>query len=770
MKKKIVNALAFFLIVFLISANTFIDSLKNKIKTTTGREKIHLLNELGKTYWGVDSEKSFDYATQALKLSEEENYMKGKAQSLNNIGVCHYFQSDYDTALEYFFQSLKLREEIGDKTDIVGSYNNIGIIYDDLGNYDKALEFYQKALQLFEELDDKKGIADALHNIGMVYRNLSSFNKSLECLLRSLNIHEEIGNKVGISSSLGNIGLIYTDLSYYDKSLEYHLASLKIDEELRNEAGIAISMRNIGIIYENLGNYEKAIEYYQKSKEIDERLGDNRGVAGSLNNMGIIYDELGEFEQALDYYLLSYNLYDEIGDKNGIAKSINNIGVVYENLKDFENALIYHQKSLAFFKESKHKKGIAASLKNMGSVYLKMNLHDKALTSFNKSLEIVNEIQIRDLMIEIYAGLSDLYSAQNNFRKALDYYKLYSEVKDSIFTKEIIERVAGMETTFEVRNLIKEQDKEIELLQKDNEIYRLAAEKQKLVKWRLYSILFIVLAAVFIIYYRYRLKNKAARHLKEVVEERTKDLKETNENLIKEISERKQLEEQLRIRERLAGIGELAAGVAHEIRNPIAIIKSTAQYCRTNYQDLSEEKLKKMMTIFSQTSDRISKTVKDLVEFAKPKKDSFKKSDIIDILNKVVSSMESKFHAHNISIKKDFSKDLPMVLIDEDQMYGGLLNLILNAVDAMQKGGTLTLSAHKTKQNIVIKIIDTGEGISKEDLKKIFNPFFTTKKKGTGLGLSLVHQVMDHQRSKIEIKSELGKGTEVLLKIPVKSE
>jgi len=70
----------------------------------------------------------------------------------------------------------------------------------------------------------------------------------------------------------------------------------------------------------------------------------------------------------------------------------------------------------------------------------------------------------------------------------------------------------------------------------------------------------------------------------------------------------------------------------------------------------------------------------------------------------------------------------------------------------------------------VIKIIDTGEGISKEDLKKIFNPFFTTKKKGTGLGLSLVHQVMDHQRSKIEIKSELGKGTEVLLKIPVKSE
>jgi len=766
--KKIISIIStIFLIYFLFADDSVIDSLKSKIKTTAGKEKIHLLNELGKTYWGLDSEKTFEYSNQALQLSEKENYKKGKAQSLNNIGVGYYFLGDYDTALDYFLRSLFLREEIGDKKDIVSSYNNIGIIYDDLANNENALEFYQKALQLYEELDDHKGIADALNNIGVSNKRLSRFNKSLECFLRALKIYEEINDKNGISSSLGNIGIIYNDLSYYDKSLEYHLASLKTNEELKDEVGVALSMSNIGDVYKNLGNYIKAIEYYQKSMETGERLGDKRSVASSLNNMGIIYDDLGEFDQALEYYLRSNSLYEEIGDKNGIAKTINNIGVVYENLGNYENALDYHKKSFAFFQESKHKKGIAASLKNMGAVYLEMNQYEKALESFDKSLEIVNEIQIRDLMIEIYEGLSDLYSARNNYKKALDYYKLYSEVKDSIFTKEIIERVAGMETTFEVSNHIREQEKEIELLQKDNEIYRLAAEKQKLVKWRLYSILLVFLAAVFIIYNRYLLKNKAAQQLKEVVEERTKDLKKTNEDLLKEISERKQLETQLRITERLAGIGELAAGVAHEIRNPIAIIKSTAQYCQTNYNDLSEEKLNKMMDIFTETSDRISKTVKDLVEFARPKQDSFKQGDIIEILNKVTSSFESKFHSHNIILKKNLLDDLPLVLLDEDQMYGALLNLILNAVDAMQKGGTLTLSAKKCKKNILIRITDTGVGISKENQKKIFNPFFTTKKKGTGLGLSLVHQVMDYHQSKIEIISEIGKGTTIVLRIPI---
>ncbi|HHE38235.1 MAG TPA: tetratricopeptide repeat protein [Candidatus Cloacimonetes bacterium] len=767
MRKYTIIFLSVFFTFVLYSDTSIIDSLKNKIKITTGKEQIHLLNELGKAYWGIDPEKTFEYSNQALKLSKQDNYPKGIAQSLNNIGVGHYFLGEYDAALDLFLQSLTLRENIGDKKDIVSSYNNIGIIYDDLSDYEKALEYYQKALKLYEELEDKKGIADALHNIGVSYRSLSRFNKSLECYLRALKIYEEIEDKNGISSALGNIGIIYNDLSYYDKSLEYHLACLKANEELNDKTGIALSMKNIGIVYKNLGNYKKAIEYYQQSMEVEEKLGDKSGVASSLNNMGIIYDDLKEFELALEYYLRSDSLYEEIGDKSGVAKTINNIGVVYEHLEDYDNALKYHQKSLVFFQESKHKKGIAASLKNMGSVYLKMNQYDQALESFEQSLEIVNEIQIRDLMIEIYEGLSDLYSAQNNFRKALAYYKLYSAVKDSIFTKEIIERVAGMETSFEVRNLIHEHEKEIELLQKNNEIYRLAAEKQKLVKWRLYSILLVFLAAVFIIYYRYTLKNKTARQLKEVVEERTKDLKKTNDDLLKEISERKHLETQLRITERLAGIGELAAGVAHEIRNPIAIIKSTAQYCQTNYKNLSEEKINKMMDIFTETSDRISKTVKDLVEFAKPKRDSFKKGDIITILNKIISSFESKFLSHHIIVKKDFAEDLPLVLLDEDQMYGALLNLILNAVDAMQNGGTLTLSAEKCKENLIIKISDTGVGISKENLKKIFNPFFTTKKKGTGLGLSLVHQVMDYHQSQIEIVSEIGKGSDVILKIPI---
>jgi len=735
------------------------DSLLAQLDLAGKDDKVHILNELGKLYWGTSSEKTFEYSRRALDLAREVGYQKGEAQSLNNIGVGYYFLQDYEHALEYFQKALVIRKELGEQREIVASLNNIGIVYDEVSSFDKALDYYLQSLEIFEELDDSIGVAVTLHNVGVVYESLSNYNKSLEYLLRALKIYEEIGDITGVASSYGNIGIVYKDLSNYDKSLEYHLKSLKLSKEIGDMNGIANSLDNIGIIYENLNNYEKAIEYYLESMQIEEEIGDIIGVASSLNNIGIIYDDQKKYYKALDYYKRSLKINEEIGYKNGVANSLNNIGVVYENLRDFTKALEYHRRALKMFEEIGFKKGYAASLNNIGTVYLMLKQYDLALQFLNDGLEVARDIETKDLVVEIYKKLSDLHAQQRDFEKALAYYKLFSSIKDSIFTKEKIEKIAGLQTTYEVEHLLELQETEIELLKKDNEIYKLFVDKQKLVRWRFYLFIFMMAVVAFVIYFLYRTKYKANKLLRQQVEERTRDLTVSNQNLKREIIERKKVENQLIRSERLAGVGELAAGIAHEIRNPLGNISSSAQFCIGKYS--MEDNLKKYLNIIIEESEKANSIIKGLLDFANPREINLKKGDINKVLESVINSVAARCQENKIRVKKELKPEAVSLLLDKKWMEQAFLNLILNSVQSMPQGGALSISSSSVKDQIQIQISDKGCGISKRDLKKIFDPFFTTKEDGVGLGLSLAHQIIKDHNGRMQIESVQGKGTDV---------
>lgn len=765
MKNIIIAILLLVSPLILCSEQTRLDSLKGLLETSPDKEKVHLLNEIGKIYWGESSEETYNYSNQAYELAKKIGYRKGEAQSLNNMGVSYYFQQDYENALYYFKKSLEIRQELGDKKEIVASLNNIGIVYDEVNEYENALDYYLQSLTYFEDLDDKMGIAVTLHNIGVVYESLSNYNKSLEYLLRALKCYEEIGDKTGVASSYGNIGIVYKDLSNYDKSLEYHLKSLKISREIDDKNGIANSLDNLGIIYETLNDYDKAIEYYLESMKIEEEIGDIIGVASSLNNIGIIYDDQKKYDQALEYYLRSLEINEAIGYKNGIANSLNNIGVVYENLNDYEKSLEYHQRALGMFEQIGFKKGFAASLNNIGTVYLILKQYDLALEYLERSLVVAQEIETKDLTVEIYKKLSDLYTEQQRYEEALNYFKLYSSIKDSIFNKEKIEKISGMQTTYEVEHLLEQQETQIELLQKDNEIYRLFVEKQNLVKWRLYSFLFIMAVLAFVIFYFYRTKNKANKMLKELVEERTKDLTISNENLKKEIKERKKIEYQLIRSERLAGVGELAAGIAHEIRNPLGNISSSAQFCLSKYP--IEDNLGRYLKIIMEESEKANSIIKGLLDFANPREMKLRKGSINNVLKSVIQSVAARCQENKITVKQQLLRDIPEVMIDKKWLEQAFLNLILNSVQAMPSGGTLTVKESRVDDQLQIVISDTGTGISENDFKKIFDPFFTTKEDGVGLGLSLAYQIIIDHNGKLQIESEVGQGTDVIISFKI---
>ena len=236
---------------------------------------------------------------------------------------------------------------------------------------------------------------------------------------------------------------------------------------------------------------------------------------------------------------------------------------------------------------------------------------------------------------------------------------------------------------------------------------------------------------------------------------------------LKNVTDMVNLEEQVLFNERLTEVGELAAGVAHEIKNPLGNIVAAAQFCLFKQQ--INEKTKKYLEIILRNAENANKIIKQLMTFAKPRELSFKLKNITQVINKVCSLVGTKCTKQKVSIFKKWSRSIPPILLDNDLLEQTFLNLILNAFDAMPNGGDLTITALvNIKQNeIVVSFVDTGKGISPENLDKVIEPFFTTKETGIGLGLSFVRHAIDCHKGKMSIKSKVDQGTEVWVRFPI---
>lgn len=258
-----------------------------------------------------------------------------------------------------------------------------------------------------------------------------------------------------------------------------------------------------------------------------------------------------------------------------------------------------------------------------------------------------------------------------------------------------------------------------------------------------------------------------------ILNESTFPIKDEDDNVIQVVSYIKdvthvvKLEDRLLYSERLAGIGKLAAGVAHEVRNPLGNIKAAAQLCLDKYK--SDKQIRRYLNVMLRNTERINKVIKDLINLAKPHEASFKIGRIDKIIDSLCDLANARCLKQRVRLSKRFPRILPQILLDEKLLKEAFLNLIFNALDAMPNGGRLAINAYyeHNDEEIVIAFCDSGCGISEDNVGRIFDPFFTTKKEGTGLGLSLALQIIELHKGKIHIESKPDYGTEVMVRLPV---
>ncbi len=723
-----------------------------------------------------------------------------KVNALN--GLAYEFRSNNaDTAIYFASEALALATKTNYETGIINAYLYKAIATMNLGKYGEALKNNMNALKVCDELlssekaTDKSKIlklkAGAYSSIANIYDEQGNYTEALKNNFAALKIREETKDKVGIAASYNNIGNIYAVQGNYPEALKNLFAALKIKEETGDKNSIANSYNNIGSTYYNHGDYTQALKYHLAALKMRQEIGDKRGISSSYNNIGIIHDDKANYPEALKYQFAALKIQEEIGDQQGIAFSYDNIGLVYMHENDYDKALKYFSDYLKSSEEIEDNSGIADAYINIGDVYTKQKKNSDASLYLNKGLLLSKEIGSLDYIKNGYDGLAKLDSAQGNFKQALEHYKLYINYRDSLFNEENTKKLVQSQMQYEF-------DKKESLAKAAQEKKDVLAQREKNIQYfAIASLGILVLAVVIIafIQWRHNKQKQAANNL--LAQQKTK--------LESTLSELQLTQAQLIQSEKMASLGELTAGIAHEIQNPLNFVNNFSEVSNELLDEMKTEMVnnnkeqaiaiaadvKQNLEKINHHGKRADAIVKGMLQHSRLSTGHKEPSDINALAGEYLrlsyQGLRAKDKSFNATITTDYDKTIEKINIIPQDMGRVLLNLYNNAFYAINEKkkasqspeGELTyeptVSVSTKKINspsgvggIEIHVRDNGNGIPEKISGKIFQPFFTTKPtgSGTGLGLSLSYDIIKAHGGELKVETKEGEYAEFIVRLP----
>lgn len=238
--------------------------------------------------------------------------------------------------------------------------------------------------------------------------------------------------------------------------------------------------------------------------------------------------------------------------------------------------------------------------------------------------------------------------------------------------------------------------------------------------------------------------------------------------VIRDVAELKKLQQHLYRSERLAALGQLTAGIAHEIKNPLNIVSAAAEALqrRQKKNESKDAYTEELVDNILEAAARMNKLLQDFLQLSKGDPGELQPLDLIPILDELISALQSNFKARNITVYRNYRAGKAVINGNKNRITQAFLNIIINSMQAMENGGELTIAVEEQKRNWCVYIKDTGKGIKKSNLQRIFNPFFSTKLTGTGLGLAIVHEIINQHNGSIAVESEINKGTTMICMFP----
>jgi signal transduction histidine kinase len=562
-------------------------------------------------------------------------------------------------------------------------------------------------------------------------------------------------------------GATLLEIGKIPESLAAQFESLRISQEVKDTANLAITLNRIGNTYMELGDYPKAIEYYRLSKNFFVLL-ESTAEYNELSNIGNVYDLMGVADSAMYYQEIALEIVNsDAFIRDGyvtVPEVMFRMGNAFKLNGDSVQALAYYKQGIAEAYYDNDLRNLTMNNLFMAELYSDLGQRDSSLKYSKAAIESGRASSFRKGVYESALLLSELYRDESKYDSAFTYLSIANTQKDSL---------VGMGRFLELQRIVLEEQEK----QKAGEALAIQ-EKNEFRQLALLGGLGIFLVIAFILFYNNRQKQKSNAVLKETLS----TLKSTQSQLIQS--------------EKMASLGELTAGIAHEIQNPLNFVNNFSELSNELIDEMNDEldkgDVSEAKTISSDIKQNLEKIahhgkradaiVKGMLAHSRSGKGEKSPTDINALAEEYLKlsyhGLRAKDKSFNADFKTDFDPDLPKINVVPQDIGRVLLNLINNSFQAVSERSKKEDSGYKpevsvetqlkTNNQIRIAIRDNGPGIPDAIKDKIFQPFFTTKPtgQGTGLGLSLSYDIVKAHEGELNVKSNDGVGTEFILQLP----
>ncbi len=458
MKRKLVVILLCFLLLPVIgfSQNSKVDSLTTELQNHKSRDttRVNLLYDLAFSLYNKDIDLTNQYIDEGETISEELDYIKGKANILSLKGILESRKSNYDLGLSYFQESFKLFESLNDKNGIASSYNSIGVNYLLRSNNNEALIYLEKSLKLYEELEDKNQLVAGYLNIGNIYAKTGAYPKAISYYKKTLKLSKEISHEYGTPYALNGLGHIYSDQGNYYQALEYYHQAYIYKEKLGDTLGMSNTLNSLGNNYRSIDKLDKSLEYHKKSIHLAELIENKDLIAVNKGNIGRIYKEKKAYNKALEYINESLELSREISDLGQITNCLYSVGEISLLLKQPKKARESFEKSIEISLKNNNQYSLAVNYLGVAESYYDEEEFHKALSYTLKGKSIVDELNLLEGKNKVSEMLSAIYENSGNYKKALQEHKNFKTLSDSLFNKDNIKKISELEYEYKYKQAL----------------------------------------------------------------------------------------------------------------------------------------------------------------------------------------------------------------------------------------------------------------------------------------------------------------------------
>jgi signal transduction histidine kinase len=652
--------------------------------------------------------------------------------------------NDSPKSFELSKESIALARSIDYQKGLAHGLKSLAFCLVRVAKNEEALPHLSEALSLFELLDDLAGQAVVNGLLAITQRNAGDLVASLKLSFKALELSHKISFREHEGTELYFIGVTYKQLGNFEKALDYLYQSLHIFREDKNRLFQSYPINVIGSIYFENGDYTRALEYFEEGLTIRQASLDKLGEAGSLDNIGFTHFKLGNYAQATGYCKQSLVIAESTQDERTQSNALLHLAEIYKQTDDIEKATKFSNRSLELKKAIGDRRREVEMLLFLADLYKTVD-HNKVLEVLNNALQIAEETKMLDLFSRTHYHLSGYYKQEGNYEDAVKHLEAHINLEKEFNKNAIRQKILTLEITQKVEETRKEAD----------------AAKQK---------------------------NEELTKLNEEIEDQRKKLENALANL-------KATQTQLIQSEKMASLGQLTAGIAHEIQNPLNFVNNFSDI-NTELIDEAEEEITKgnvneAKSILGDIRNNEQKInhhgkradgiVKGMLQHSRTSTGQKELADINALCDEyfrlAYHGIRAKDKSFDAVTKTEFDNIEKVNVVPQD-IGRVILNLINNAFYAVNERQKLedpayqpTVMVSTTKQNgsVEIKVKDNGNGIPQRILDKIFQPFFTTKPtgQGTGLGLSLVYDIVKAHGGEIKVATSEGKGSEFTILLPL---